>query len=170
MKIFDGNFWIMLGLLVLLSGVALLRGGTPLVAEAMSGGTRQFLRFALVLFVSFLVAGLVETLLPRAWVSAALGEGSGWKGLALASAVGLVTPAGPFVSMPLAAGMLRAGAAPATVVAFVASWGLLAIHRLIAWEIPMLGAPFALTRWGLCLAVPIALGALARIVWRSTPG
>ena len=169
MKIFDGNFWIMLGLLGLLTAVALLRGGPPLVAEAMSGGTRQFLRFALVLFVSFLVAGLVESLLPRAWVTAALGEGSGWRGLLLASAVGLVTPAGPFVSMPLAAGMLRAGAAPATVVAFVASWGLLAVHRLIAWEIPMLGAPFALTRWGLCLGVPVALGALARLFWRSGP-
>jgi uncharacterized membrane protein YraQ (UPF0718 family) len=167
MKIFDGNFWIMVALLAALSAVALARGGTPLLVEAMGGGTRQFLRFALVLFVSFLVAGLVESLLPRAWVSAALGEGSGWRGLVLASAVGLVTPAGPFVSMPLAAGMLRSGAAPASVVAFVASWGLLAIHRLIAWEIPMLGAPFALSRWLLCLGVPIALGALARLFWRA---
>ena len=96
-----------------------------------------------------------------------LGEGSGLRGVLLASAVGLVTPAGPFVSMPLAAGMLRAGAAPASVVAFVASWGLLAIHRLIAWEIPMLGVPFALTRWALCLAVPVVLGVLARLVWRG---
>ena len=167
MKIFDSNFWIMFVLLVALSAVALMRGGTPLLADAMGGGARQFLRFALVLFVSFLVAGLVESLLPRAWVAAALGESSGWKGLILASAVGLVTPAGPFVSMPLAAGMLRAGAAPASVVAFVASWGLLALHRLIAWEIPMLGAPFALSRWVLCLAVPIAMGALARLFWRA---
>ena len=167
MKLFDSNFWIMLALLVALSAVALSRGGPPLLADAMSGGARQFLRFALGLFVAFLVAGLVESLLPRAWVSSALGERSGWKGLALASAVGLVTPAGPFVSMPLAAGMLRAGAAPASVVAFVASWGLLAIHRLIAWEIPMLGAPFALSRWVLCLGVPIALGALARLFWRA---
>lgn len=167
MKIFDGNFWIMALLFGVLSLVVLSRGGPPLFVEAMSGGARQFLRFALVLFVSFLVAGLVESLLPRAWVSSALGEHSGWKGLALASAVGLVTPAGPFVSMPLAAGMLRAGAAPPAVVAFVASWGLLAIHRLIAWEIPMLGLPFALTRWGLCLGAPILLGMWARLFWRS---
>ena len=102
MKIFDGNFWIMLALLVALSGVALVRGGPPLVVEAMGDGTRQFLRFVLVLFVSFLVAGLVENLLPRAWVTNALGEGAGLRGIALASAVGLVTPAGPFVSMPIA--------------------------------------------------------------------
>lgn len=169
MKIFDGNFWIMLGLLGVLSALAFLRGGPPLVLESLGGGTRQFLRFALVLFVSFLVAGLIEGLLPRAWVSRALGEASGWRGLGLASAVGLVTPAGPFVSMPLAAAMLRAGAAPAPVVAFVASWGLLAIHRLVAWEIPMLGAPFALTRWVACLFVPPLLGALAKLLWRVGP-
>lgn len=167
MKILDGNFWFMLALLAALVALALVRGGTPLVFEGMGAGTRQFLRFALVLFVSFLVAGMVESLLPRAWVSRALGEGAGMRGLLLASAVGLVTPAGPFVSMPLAAGMLRAGAAPAAVVAFVASWGLLAIHRLIAWEIPMLGAPFALSRWVLCLGVPVALGVLARLLLRS---
>lgn len=167
MKLFDGNFWIMAGLLVALTALALARGGPSFAGDALSAGTRQFLRFLLVLYVSFLVAGLVESLLPRAWVSRALGEGSGLRGVLLATAVGLVTPAGPFVSMPMAAGMLRAGAAPATVVAFVASWGLLAIHRLIAWEIPMLGAPFALTRWLSCLVVPVVLGVLARMVWRG---
>lgn len=166
MKIFDANFWIMLALLAALTGIALVRGGPPLVAEGLTGGSRQFVRFALVLFVSFLVAGLVESLLPRAWVSRSLGESAGWSGILIASAVGLVTPAGPFVSMPIAAGMLRAGAAPAPVVAFIAAWGLLALHRLIAWEIPMLGAPFALTRWAACLGVPFALGALARLLWR----
>lgn len=167
MKIFDENFWILVALLAVLALVAFARGGHPLVFEAMSGGTRQFLRFVLVLYVSFLVAGLVESLLPRAWVSQALGESSGWRGLVLASAVGLVTPAGPYVSMPLAAGMLRSGAAPASVVAFVAAWGLLALHRLIAWEIPMLGLRVALTRWVLSLVAPLLLGALARLYWRA---
>jgi len=38
--------------------------------------------------------------------TAALGEGSGWLGPILASLAGSVTPAGPLVSMPLAAGLL----------------------------------------------------------------
>lgn len=170
MKIFDNNFWIMLALLAGLMVLAIVRGGVPFATEALGGGARQFLRFVLVLFVSFLVAGLVESLLPRAWVARALGESSGWSGILIASAVGLVTPAGPFVSMPIAAGMLRAGAAPAPVVAFIASWGLLALHRLIAWEVPMLGASFALTRWAACLGVPLVLAALTRLLWRTGPG
>ncbi len=167
MKIFDGNFWIVFGVLVALCGVALARGGTPLLGEALGNGTRLFLRFGAVLFLSFLVAGLAETLMPREWVSNALGEESGWKGLFLATAAGIVTPAGPFVSMPLAAGLLRSGAAPAPVVAFLAAWSLLAIHRLFAWEVPIMGASFAFTRWALCLFLPVMVGALARYFFRA---
>jgi uncharacterized membrane protein YraQ (UPF0718 family) len=167
MKIFDSNFWLVFGVLIALCGLAFGRGGTPLVSEALGSGGRLFLRYGAVIFISFLVAGLAETLMPREWVSMALGEDSGWKGLLLASAAGIVTPAGPFVSMPLAAAMLRSGATPPAVVAFLSAWSLLAIHRLFAWEVPIMGASFAFTRWGLCLVLPIGVGFLARLVLRA---
>ena len=167
MKIFDGNFWLVLGVLIALCGLALGRGGTPLLGEALGSGARLFLRFGAVIFLSFLVAGLAEALMPREWVSTALGADSGWRGLFLASVAGMVTPAGPFVSMPLAAGMLRSGAAPPAVIAFLTAWSLLAVHRLFAWEVPIMGATFALTRWVLCLFVPILVGAIARIFLRA---
>ena len=167
MKIFDGNFWLVLGIMIALCGLAFGRGGTPLLGEALGNGARLFLRFGAVIFLSFLVAGLAEALMPREWVSTALGADSGWKGLILASAAGIVTPAGPFVSMPLAAGMLRSGAAPPAVIAFLTAWSLLAVHRLFAWEVPILGATFALTRWVLCLFVPVLVGAIARLLVRA---
>ena len=171
MKIFDSNFWIVFGLFVLLSGIAFGRGGTPLLGDALGGGLRLLLRFGLVIALSFLVAGLAETLMPREWVTAALGADSGLRGLVLASLAGIVTPAGPFVSMPLAAGMLRSGAAPAAVVTFLASWSLLAAHRLFAWEVPILGATFAITRWAICLVLPILAGIATRLVIRvAAPG
>lgn len=167
MRIFDGTFWILVALLVVLCGLAFARGGTPMLSESLGGGVRLFLRFGAVIFVSFLVAGVAEALVPREWVSAALGEDSGWQGLVLATVAGIATPSGPFVSMPIAVGMLRSGAAPAAVVTFLSAWGLLALHRLVAWEIPILGLPFALARWALCLALPIAAGAVARLVLRG---
>jgi len=109
----------------------------------------------------------MRTTLSTEWVSAALGEESGWKGLFLASAAGMVTPSGPVVSMPLAAGMLRSGAAPAPVVAFLTAWSLLAVHRLFAWEIPIVGASFAFIRWALCLFAPVLVGAMARFFFRG---
>ena len=77
------------------------------------------------------------------------------RGLFLAAIAGIVTPAGPFVSMPLAVGLLRLGAACGRG-DLLASWSLLAAHRLFAWEVPILGASFAFTRWSLCLVLPIA--------------
>jgi len=167
MKIFDSNFWIVFGLLIALMGLAVNRGGMPLLQEGIGSGTKLFLRFGLVIFLSFMVAGLAESLMPREWISSALGEDSGWKGLMLAAAAGAITPAGPFVSMPLALGMLKAGAAPAAVITFLSAWSLLAIHRLFAWEVPILGASFAFTRWGLCLILPVLVGAASRLVVRS---
>ena len=67
----------------------------------------------------------------------------------------------------LAAGMLRAGAGAAAVITFLSAWSLLAVHRLIAWEIPILGAGFALSRWTLCLVLPPLVGLLARAVLRG---
>ena len=167
MKIFDSNFWIVFGLLIALMGLAVNRGGMPLLQEGIGSGTKLFLRFGLVIFLSFMVAGLAESLMPREWISSALGEDSGWKGLMLAAAAGAITPAGPFVSMPLALGMLKAGAAPAAVITFLSAWSLLAIHRLFAWEVPILGASFAFTRWSLCLILPVLVGAASRLVVRS---
>ena len=167
MKIFDGNFWIVFGALIVLMGVALGRGGTPLLGEALGGGMRLFLRYGVVIFLSFLLAGLAQSLMPHALVSTALGEESGWRGLLLASAAGAVTPAGPFVSMPLAAALLRSGAAPAAVITFLSAWSLLSVHRLFTWEVPIMGASFALTRWSLCLVLPAAVGAFARLLFRS---
>jgi len=167
MKIFDSNFWIVFGLLIALMGLAVNRGGMPLLQEGIGSGTKLFLRFGLVIFLSFMVAGLAESLMPREWISSALGENSGWKGLMLAAAAGAITPAGPFVSMPLALGMLKAGAAPAAVITFLSAWSLLAIHRLFAWEVPILGASFAFTRWSLCLILPVLVGAASRLVVRS---
>lgn len=167
MKIFDSNFWIVFGLLIALMGLAVNRGGMPLLQEGIGSGTKLFLRFGLVIFLSFMVAGLAEILMPREWISSALGEDSGWKGLMLAAAAGAITPAGPFVSMPLALSMLKTGAAPAAVITFLSAWSLLAIHRLFAWEVPILGASFAFTRWGLCLILPVLVGAASRLVVRS---
>ncbi len=167
MKIFDSNFWIVFGLLIALMGLAVNRGGMPLLQEGIGSGTKLFLRFGLVIFLSFMVAGLAESLMPREWISSALGEDSGWKGLMLAAAAGAITPAGPFVSMPLALSMLKTGAAPAAVITFLSAWSLLAIHRLFAWEVPILGASFAFTRWGLCLILPVLVGAASRLVVRS---
>jgi hypothetical protein len=103
----DSSLWLMLGLCSLLGLLAYARGGAPLVQQGFEGGGRLILRYSLVIAVSFLAAGFAELLLPKAWMRTSFGETSGLRGLLLASGLGVLTPAGPFVAMPIAAVMVR---------------------------------------------------------------
>jgi uncharacterized membrane protein YraQ (UPF0718 family) len=163
----DAVFVSLVVLLLLLAAAVWWRDGVAAMTQGLRGGAQLLARFAPVLLVSFLAAGLVEVLVPREWMVRTLGPGSGWKGILVGAGAGMITPAGPFVSMPLAAVFLRSGAAPACVVAFVTGWSLLSVHRLLAWEIPILQPRFALLRFGVCLALPVLAGLLTRLATRA---
>jgi uncharacterized membrane protein YraQ (UPF0718 family) len=68
--------------------------------------------------------------------------------------------------MPIAAVMIKSGAGSGPIVAFIAGWSLLALHRFIAWEVPLLGWRFALLRYSVCLVLPPIAGLIARAVTR----
>ena len=166
-RVLDAQLLFLVALLGLLLALAWWRGGTELAAAGLVGGGRMLLRFGLLIAVSLVAAGVAEVLVPREWIGDALGAESGLRGILIGTAAGVVTPAGPFVSMPLAAVMLRSGAALGPVVAFVTGWSLLALHRLVAFEAPILGLRFALFRWSLCLVLPVLAGLAARGLSRS---
>jgi len=167
LPLIDANLGFLFAVLVLLCVAAWWQGGSELVLEGWGAGATLLVRFSLVIVIAFLVAGLAERLVPESWIEARLGEQSGLRGLLLATAAGAVTPSGPFVSMPIAAAMIRSGAGVGAVVAFVAAWALLALHRLVAWEVPFLGWRLALIRYGLSLVVPVLLGWAARALLRG---
>ena len=162
----DGTLIFLLAVLLWVAAVAHWRGGNELVVRGFAEGWATLLRFGPMIVVSFLAAGFADLLLPQAWVREQLGAESGWRGIALATGVGIVTPAGPFVSMPMAAAMIRTGAGAGPVVAFLSSWSLLALHRLVAWEVPILGWRFAIVRYATCAVLPFFAGFAARALSR----
>lgn len=162
----NGTLLVLLALLGGLVALAWWRGGPALVQQGLSGGSTLLASYALIVAVSFLAAGFAEVLVPSEWVRATLGDDSGLRGLAIASAAGVLTPAGPFVSMPIAAALARSGAGLGPVVAFLTAWALLALHRFIAWEVPILGWRLAVLRYGVCLLLPFLAGWLARLLSR----
>ncbi len=165
--VLDAQLFWMLGLLAALAALAWLRGGEPLVRAGFGAGVDQLSRYAALIAVSFLAAGFAQALIPREWIQDALGQDAGLRGILVASAAGVATPGGPFVSLPLAATLLGTGASMPAVVAYLSAWSLLALHRLVAWEVPILGWRFALLRYAVCLGLPILAGLLARGLGRS---
>jgi uncharacterized membrane protein YraQ (UPF0718 family) len=156
----------LVGALAILGLVAWRQGGSELVWRGLGSGGSQLVRYGLAIGLSFLAAGFAEVLIPTHWIRETFGEGSGLRGILVASAVGVVTPAGPFVSMPVAAAMLRSGAGAGPVVAFLVGWSLLALHRFLAWEVPVLGLRIAALRYGVCLVLPPLAGLAARLIAR----
>jgi len=114
------------------------------------------------LIISFIVAGMVQELVPREIVARWVGAESGFRGILLGTVMGSLTPSGPFVSMPIAAGLLRTGAGVGTMVAFITAWSLLAVNRL-PLEFGILGWKFMLIRLACVFFFPPIAGLLANV-------
>jgi len=166
-RVIDSTLLVFVGVTIALAIALWLRGGPELLREGLGNGASLLAKSALIIAISFVAAGLVEALVPKDAIPAALGADSGLRGILLATGAGVLTPSGPFVAIPIAAAMERSGAGLAPLVAYISAWGLLALHRLVAWEIPILGSRLALLRWGVCLLLPVLAGIAARLFTRS---
>ncbi|MGD8719161.1 MAG: permease [Candidatus Zixiibacteriota bacterium] len=155
---------IVMGVIVaILIGVAIWRGEGSL-QKGLTFGGKTFLSTLPLLVFAFAIAGLVQVLVPREFIVKWLGEGSGIKGILIATVVGGLTPGGPYVSFPIVASLYKAGASVGTVVAFVTSWSVWAFNRL-PLEIGLVGPKLAIARFLTTLIVPPLAGLFAQAVF-----
>ena len=111
--------------------------------------------------LAILGAGFIATLIPEERIAPWIGPESGWLGVLLAAGAGGFIPSGPMVSFPVAIALVKAGAGMPQTVAFLTAWSLLAFHRVVTWEIPLLGPGFAARRIAASWFLPLLAGALA---------
>lgn len=116
------------------------------------------------LVFAFIVAGMAQTLIPPQVVSKWVGEESGFRGILLGSIAGGLTPGGPYVSLPIATGLARAGANVGTMVAFLTGWSLWAVAR-IPMEVGILGWRLTLARVASTLIFPPIAGLIANALF-----
>jgi len=116
------------------------------------------------LIFAFILAGMIQTLLPHELLSRWIGEESGIRGILIGTIAGGITPGGPFVSLPLAAGFLRSGASLGTMVAFLTAWSLWAVSRL-PMEIGIMGWKFTVVRLACTFFFPPIAGFLAQMLF-----
>ena len=152
---------ILLGVVLLLAGLAWSRGGLELASDGLLQGLWTLLRLLPLLVPAFLIAGLIQVFLTQENVSRWLGTESGWRGIFLACASGSLVPGGPFIYYPIAAALFRAGASLGVVVAFVSAKNLWPLVRL-PLEFALLGPRLTLMRLAVTLFVPPLLGFLAQ--------
>ncbi len=116
------------------------------------------------LFFAFILAGMVQVLLPHELLAKWVGAESGMRGIIIGAIAGGLAPGGPYVSLPIAAGLLRSGASAGTMVAFLTGWSLWAGSRL-PMEIGILGWKFTLIRIVSTFFFPPIAGVLANMLF-----
>ena len=114
-----------------------------------------------IILFSFVVAGMARALLPQDLLSRWVGTESGLRGLLIGAVAGSLTPGGPYVSLPVMAALLRAGASLGPMVAFYTGWALWSVPRL-PMEVGILGWKVSLVRLASNLLFPPIAGWLAQ--------
>jgi uncharacterized membrane protein YraQ (UPF0718 family) len=118
------------------------------------------------LIFSFIIAGMAQILIPHEFISKWVGAESGFRGVLIGTICGSFTPSGPFVSMPIGAGLLKAGAGIGTVVAFMTAWSLLGISRMFI-EFGIMGWRFTIIRLASgVLVFPVVAGLLSNMFFK----
>jgi len=151
---------------IVLLFIAYQRGGEEHILGLKSAGN-LLLQITPLLIFAFIVAGMIQILVPIEVVSKWVGAESGFRGILIGTAVGGLMPGGPYVSLPVAAGLLRAGAGIGTMVAFITAWSLIAVSRL-PLEVGILGWKFALIRLACVFFFPPIAGLIANKFFSGT--
>lgn len=130
--------------------------------------TRRFIeQFAMLMprmLCALVAAGFIAQLIPKEAIASLLGEEAGLFALPVAAVTGLIIPAGPVIAFAIAAVFAKSGASAAALITFVTSWSIFAAHRILIYEIPLLGTSFLRFRLLSVAIVPLLAGLLAFLV------
>ena len=149
---------IIMGLLVLILVFLAYQKGVHIQGFKTAGS--MMTRIIPLLAFALIVAGMVQALIPHEMISRWVGAESGLRGILIGTVMGSISPGGPYIGMPIAAGLLRTGAGIGTMVAFLTSWSLLALSRA-PLEVGIMGWKFWLIRTACVFFFPPVAGLIA---------
>lgn len=112
----------------------------------------------------FIIAAFLSRLLPADLIGSFVGRESGFTGILFASVLGAFVPGGPMISFPIALTIWNTGAGEAQMVAFLTGWSVFAVHRIISYELPLMGIRFLCIRTFSSLLLPPLSGAIALLI------
>lgn len=131
--------------------------------KGLQEASSLFISILPLLLFAFTVAGMANALISPESISKWVGPESGSKGIFIGSIAGALCPGGPFVSMPIAAALVRMGADVSTMVAFLTGWSLLAINRL-PLEVGFMGWKLTAIRFASTFFMAPIAGYVAKII------
>jgi uncharacterized membrane protein YraQ (UPF0718 family) len=160
---FDKSFMIFAVLAVVTGTACYLEFGADAFGGAVAGDAALVAFLVPKLGAALLVAAFLQALLPPSFFARYMGEEKGVKGMAIAAAGGTVTPGGPMTSFPLVTLLRDSGTGMGSLVSYVTAWATNGLQRILMWEVPLMGAEFAIVRFVSSMPLSIIAGTLARL-------
>jgi len=157
---------IVMGVLAVIATALAWRKGGEFALQGLKDGGALFLSILPSLALGFVLAGMVGVLIPKETIIKWLGTGSGFYGLAAGTVLGAVTPGGPFAQFPLVASLWKMGAGPGPLAAYLTSWSLLGVNRVIVYEWPFMGPTFTTVHLAVCFFAPPLIGLVVSQVFK----
>jgi len=153
----DTSLLILLGLTVVALAVALI--WDPQLALRGFRSTGRLLGSVwMELALGFILAGLLDVLIPPPVLSRFMGGDRLGQGILVGWAAGLIMPGGPYLVFPVVANLLRSGAEPGAVISLLTAKTLVSPIRMLTYEAPLLGWPITLARLIPGVLLPPVLG------------
>ena len=157
----DLSAWILTGLVVVALVVAFATDPVLPVRGLLATG--KLVRSVwLELLLGFLLAGLLEVLIPKPVLSRWLGADRIAQGILVGWVAGLAIPGGPYLLFPVAANLFRSGAAPGPLIALLTAKTLVSPIRMLTYEAPLLGWPLTLARCLPGVLLPPVMGLIGQ--------
>ena len=155
------NGALILWMLALVLALLALRRSTAKGRIAIAAAGQRFLEIMPRIALALMAAGFIAVLIPSEPVARYIGRDSGFAGILLASLVGGFVPGGPILSFPLVVVLYKAGAGLPQVIAFLTAWSVFAFHRVLIYEVALMGWRFSAVRLISSLMLPPLAGLLA---------
>lgn len=143
--------------------LALVSRKRGLARKGLQHGAKQIITFFPIIVVAFVMAGMLQVLLPREFVASWLAEEAGMSGILFGTAGGSILAIGPYVAFPMINSIYLAGAGLGTVIALITGWCILSLSRL-PYEAGFLGFKFTFIRLIICLPLVILSGAIGLFI------
>ncbi len=151
--------------LVLLVGV--YHKAPELAGEGMKAGLALLLEVTPRMIAAFLIAGLVQAIIPDEVIAHWMGTESGSRGIVIGTILGTFTPGGPMMQFPVVASLYKLGIGIGPLVSYLTAWSLIGFQRIIMWEIPFLGLRVVLIRVAVSCLLPLGCGWLSEYLWQK---
>jgi uncharacterized membrane protein YraQ (UPF0718 family) len=168
-KRMDVGLWILIGLTAAAMAVAFSRD-RQLPLQGLSATGRMIRSVGVELALGFVLAGMIDVLVPAPMLVRWLGEERAGRGIFVGWLVGLLLPGGPYVFFPIVANLFSKGAAAGPLIALITAKTLVSPIRMLTYEAPLVGWPLTLARFIPGVLMPPVLGLMGQWLFRFFGG